>query len=245
MTVDPISIAPAALDVLVEPVLLTGADGRLTFANTTAVRVFGAAAHVGRPLSRLLARVPATTAFHGIVRAVQQRRPLSGVELTLALPSGQTTYLVNTAPVGNGAGGSVTVFHDVTVARRFEREADEHAARVQALAELVDQAVFIIGADGRALFVNAQAREQAGGDPDLETLGPLERARAMQLMELDGRPVAPENLPFNRAMRGETVAGTTLVIRHPTRGVRRMRVSARPLRRPGGPIYGPWWPGRT
>jgi signal transduction histidine kinase/ActR/RegA family two-component response regulator len=245
MTVDPISISPAALDALVEPVLLTDADGRLAFANATAVRVFGAAAHVGRSLARLLARFPvrtadgasATAAFHPIVRAVEQRQALSGVELTLRLPSGRTTYLVNTAPVGNGAGGSVMVFHDVTVARRLEREAAEHAARLQALAELVDQAIFIIGADGRALFLNAQAREQTGDDPALAMLSPIERARAMQLMELDGRPVAPENLPVNRAMRGETVAGTILLIRHATHGIRRMRVSAHPLRRPGGPIY--------
>jgi signal transduction histidine kinase/ActR/RegA family two-component response regulator len=245
MTVDPISIAPAALDALVEPVLLTDADGRLAFANATAVRVFGAAAHVGRPLGRLLTRVAARTAgggtaaaaFDAIVLAAEQRRALGGVELTLTLPGGQTTYLVNTVPVGNGAGGSLTVFHDVTVSRQLEREAAEHAARLQALAELVDQAVFIIAADGRILFVNAQAREQTGGDATVEMLSPLDRARAMQLMELDGQPVAPENLPFNRAMRGETVTGTTLLIRHATRGVRRMRVSAHPLRRPDGPIY--------
>ena len=245
MMVDPISIAPAALDALVEPVLLTDADGRLAFANATAVRVFGAAAHVGRPLARLLGRFPArtadgtavTAAFHPILRAVEQRQALSGVELTLTLPKGRTTYLVNTVPVGNGAGGSVTVFHDVTVARRLEREAAEQAARLKALADLVDQAIFIIGADGRALFLNARAREQTGGDPALEMLSPQERARAMHLTELDGRPVSPANLPFNRAMRGETVAGVTLLIRHAARGTRRMRVSAHPLRRPGGAIY--------
>jgi signal transduction histidine kinase/ActR/RegA family two-component response regulator len=243
MTVEPISISAAALDALDEPVLLTDADGRLAFANATAVRVFDAAADVGGPLARLLARVPSqtadgatVTADHPIVRAVVDRQPLIGLPLTLTLESGPVTYLVNTVPVRDGSGGSVTVFHDVTVGRRLERDAAEHAARLHALAELVDQAVYIVGADGRTLFVNAQGREQLGELP-AELLSPLERARALQATELDGRPVTPENLPFNRAMRGESVAGVTLLIRHATRGVRRMRVSAHPLRRPGGPIY--------
>jgi signal transduction histidine kinase/ActR/RegA family two-component response regulator len=244
MTVDPISISAAALDALVEPALLTDADGRLAFANATAIHAFGAAAHVGRPLVTLLSRFPAqtadgtaiTAARHPIVRAAEQRQALIGLELTLTLASGPVTYLVSTRPVGDGAAGSMIVFRDVTAVRRLEREADEHAARLQALVELVDQAIFIVDADGRVLFINALGHEQMG-DVALELLSPLERARALEMSELDGRLIAPEDLPFNRAMRGETVGGTTLLIRHATQGIRRMRVSAHPLRRPGGQVY--------
>ena len=240
MTADPISISAAALDALVEPVLLTDADGRLAFANATAIRTFGAAAHVGRPLVGLLSRFSDLAAdggaIHRIGQAAEQRQRLSGLELTLTLASGPVTYLVNTVPLGDDATGCMTVFHDVTAVRRLEREAAEHAARLQALVDLVDQAIFIIDADGRALFINALGREQMG-DVALELLSPLERARALQVSELDGRPIAPEDLPFNRAMRGETVSGSTLLIRHATRGLRRMRVSAYPLRRAGGQVH--------
>jgi signal transduction histidine kinase/ActR/RegA family two-component response regulator len=244
MTVEPIAISAAALDALLEPVLFTDAGGRLAFANASAVRAFGDAARLGRSLASLLIQLSAhtadgttvTAADHPIVRAVETRQPLIGLELTLGLARGAVTYQVSTTPVRAGAGGTVTVFRDVSLARRLERDAEEHAARLQALAELVDQAIFVLSADGRPLFVNAQAREQLG-DVSAELLSPLERARAMEVTELDGRPVTPENLPFNRAMRGETVAGTTLMIRHPVRGPRRMRVSAYPLRRPGGAIY--------
>jgi len=244
MTVEPIAISAAALDALLEPVILTDAGGRLAFANASAIRAFGDAARRGGSLASLLTDLSArttdgitvTAGDHPIVRALETRQPLFGLDLTLGLASGAVTYQVSTTPVRDGTGGAVTVFRDVSLARRLERDAEEHAARLQALAELVDQAIFVLSADGRPLFVNAQAREQLG-DVSAELRSPLERARAMELTDLEGRPVTAENLPFNRAMRGETVAGTTLMIRHPERGLRRMRVSAYPLRSPDGAIY--------
>ena len=245
MTAEAIAISAAALEALLEPALLIDADGRLAFANASAVRELGAAVHVGRPLASLLAELATETldgvatsgaANHPIVRAVEARQPLIGLELTLHLATGVVTYQATTMPLRDGAGGTVTVFRDVTGTRRLERDAAEDAARLQALADLVDQAVFILGADGRPLFVNTRAREQLG-DVAAEMLSPLERARAMEVSELDGRPMTPDDLPFTRAMRGETVAGTDLLIRHPARGIRRMRVSAYPLRRPSGAVH--------
>jgi signal transduction histidine kinase len=244
MTAEAIAISAAALEALLEPALLIGADGRLAFANASAITAFGAAGHVGRPLASLLVELAAptadgavfSTADHPVARAVEARQPLIGLDLSLSLASGVATYQVTSMPVRDGAGGTVTVFRDVSVARRLERDAVEHAARLEALADLVDQAIFILGADGRALFLNARAREQLGDVP-AEMLSPLERAGAMELTELDGRPVTAADLPFNRAMRGETVAGMILLIRHPARGIRCMRVSAAPLRRASGAVY--------
>ena len=76
-SVDPTTVLGAALDALVEPVLITDAQGGLTFANATAARVLGAARDVGRPVSDLLDRLPARTpdggalapALHPIRRA--------------------------------------------------------------------------------------------------------------------------------------------------------------------------------
>jgi PAS domain-containing protein len=247
MTVDPIAISGAVLDALVEPVLMTDVDGRLTFANATAAHVFGADAHVGRPVGDLIARFPARTpdgavlppALHPIARAVVQRQAVIGAELTFDLEGGPVTYLVNAVPLRDAVGGTVAVFHDVTEARRLERDAAEHAARLQALVDLVNEAIYIIGADGRTLFVNALGHEHMG-DPALESLSPVDRARALAFTGLDGLPVPPEQLPVSRALRGETVAGAQILMQHPSRGRRRMQVSAHPLRRPGGPVYAAW-----
>ena len=248
MSVDPIAISGAALDALVEPVLVTDGAGRVTFANATAARVFGADRHIGRPVSEMLARFPARTpdgavlkpALHPIARALAQRQAVIGAELTFQLEGSPVTYLVNTVPLRDeapgGASGIVAMFHDVTEARRLEREAAEHAARLEALVDVVDEGIYIFGEDERPIFVNALGRHLVG-DPAIETMTAAERARALSVMDIGGTPLSAESLPSTRALRGETVVGVEVLMRHPQRGVRRMRVNAHPLRRPGGGIH--------
>lgn len=245
MSLDPAAISGAVLDALVEPVLMTDADGRLTFANATAVRVFGASAHLGRPVSELLARFPARTSdgadlapsLHPIARALAQRRAVIGAELTFELENGRVTFLVNTVPLRDAGRehGAVAVFRDVTEARRLEREAAEHAARLEGVVDVVGEGVYIIGAQGRVIFVNALGRELLG-DPAIESMAPAARAGALGLTDIGGRPVDADDLPSSRALRGESV-GVELLMRHRERGIRRVRVNAHPLRHPGDRIY--------
>ena len=236
MMVQPMSISAAALDALVDSVLVTDANGRIAFANAAASRLFGSDAECGRPLAKSLENFCGPESHRTIMRAVEEGQALIGVEVSLSLPSGEATYLINAIPAGAGVRGTMLVFHDVTRVRQLEHDAIEHAARLQALMGVVDQAVYIVGADGRPLFVNELARKQMG-DPPVELLAPGERSDAIELTELDGRPVARENLPFNRVMRGEPVAGLTMLMRHDVLGVRHMRVSAYPLRRASGQVY--------
>ena len=243
MTVDPTAVPGAVLDALVEPVLMTDAGGRLTFANATALRAFGAGPFLGGPVGALLARFPARApdgteqppALHPIARALAHRQAVIGAEHTYELPHGTVTYLVNAVPLGD-AGGAVAVFHDVTEALRLEREGTEHAARLQALVDLVNEAIYIVGRDGRLLFANALGREHMG-DPALEPLTAADRARALRITDVEGRPLAPEEMAFARALRGETVVGARILMRHPSRGVRHIHVNAHPLRRPDGAVY--------
>src|SRR5688572_5578655 len=191
MTVDPTAVPGAVLDALVEPVLMTDAGGRLTFANATALRAFGAGPFLGGPVGALLARFPARApdgteqppALHPIARALAHRQAVIGAEHTYELPHGTVTYLVNAVPLGD-AGGAVAVFHDVTEALRLEREGAEHAARLQALVDLVNEAIYIVGRDGRLLFANALGREHMG-DPALEPLTAADRARALRITDVE------------------------------------------------------------
>src|SRR5256886_12462925 len=183
MSVDPTTVLGAALDALVEPVLITDAQGGLTFANATAARVLGAARDVGGPVSDLLDRLPARTpdggalapALHPIPRALAQAQAVIGAELTIDLEGCPATFLVNTVPLRDAEGrltGSVSVFHDVTGARQLERDAAEHAARLRTLVDLVNEGIFIIAADGALVFTNGVGRSLLGAMP------PGERARS-------------------------------------------------------------------
>ena len=240
-SVDPTTVLGAALDALVEPVLITDAQGGLTFANATAARVLGAAHDVGHPVSDLLDRLPARTpdggalaaALHPIRRALAQAQAVIGAELTIDLEGGPATFLVNTVPLRDAEGrltGSVSVFHDVTGARQLEREAAESAARLRTLVDLVNEGIFIIAADGALLFTNGVGRSLLGAMPPGER--PADRIDRLRVRSVDGTPLPPERLPSYRALHGETVSSMELLAA--VNGTtRRGEVSAHPLRRDG------------
>ena len=244
-SVDPTTVLGAALDALVEPVLITDAQGGLTFANATAARVLGAARDVGRPVSDLLDRLPARTpdggalapALHPIPRALAQAQAVIGAELTIDLEGCPATFLVNTVPLRDAEGrltGSVSVFHDVTGARQLERDAAEHAARLRTLVDLVNEGIFIIAADGGLLFTNGVGRSLLGAMPPGER--PADRIDRLRMRAVDGTPLPPERLPSYRALHGETVSSMELLIAAANGTTRRAEVSAHPLRRDGA-IY--------
>jgi PAS domain S-box-containing protein len=242
-SVDPTTILGAVLDALVEPVLVTDADGRLMFANATAARMLGAARDVGRPVGELLDRHPARTpdggqlapALHPIRRALAQQQAVIGAELTLELDGRPAIFLVNTVPLRDADArftGTVSVFHDVTGARELERDAAEHAARLTTVVDLVNEGIFIVDAEGALLFTNGLGRELLGDMPRGEA--PAARVKRFDLREIDGTPLAADRLPSVRALRGETVRATNLLVGRADGATRRVEVRAHPLRRGGG-----------
>ena len=244
-SVDPTTILGAVLDALVEPVLVTDADGRLMFANATAARTLGAARDVGRPVGELLDRHPARTpdggqlasALHPIRRALAQQQAVIGAELTLELEGRSAIFLVNTVPLRDADArftGTVSVFHDVTGARQLEREAAEHAAQLTTVVDLVNEGIFIVDGEGALLFTNGLGRDLLGDMPRGEA--PAARVKRFDLREVDGTPLAPARLPSVRALRGETVPATNLLVGRANGSTRRVEVRAHPLRRDGG-IY--------
>jgi len=244
-SVDPTTILGAVLDALVEPVLVTDADGRLMFANATAARTLGAARDVGRPVGELLDRHPARTpdggqlasALHPIRRALAQQQAVIGAELTLELEGRSAIFLVNTVPLRDADArftGTVSVFHDVTGARQLEREAAEHAAQLTTVVDLVNEGIFIVDGEGALLFTNGLGRDLLGDMPRDEA--PAARVKRFDLREVDGTPLAPARLPSVRALRGETVPATNLLVGRADGSTRRVEVRAHPLRRDGG-IY--------
>ena len=244
-SVDPTTILGAVLDALVEPVLVTDADGRLMFANATAACTLGAARDVGRPVGELLDRHPARTpdggqlasALHPIRRALAQQQAVIGAELTLELEGRSAIFLVNTVPLRDADArftGTVSVFHDVTGARQLEREAAEHAAQLTTVVDLVNEGIFIVDGEGALLFTNGLGRDLLGDMPRDEA--PAARVKRFDLREVDGTPLAPARLPSVRALRGETVPATNLLVGRADGSTRRVEVRAHPLRRDGG-IY--------
>ncbi|MGH7279054.1 MAG: PAS domain-containing hybrid sensor histidine kinase/response regulator [Candidatus Rokuibacteriota bacterium] len=242
---DPRSILDAVLNALVEPVLVTDADGIVTFVNIVAVHRFGADKDVGRPVVEHLGRLrmfrsdgqPLPAPEHPILRALAEHAAVIGAEMRIEVDGYAGVYVVNTVPlrVGGEAAGTVSVFHDVTGAMRLERELADHAARLRAVVDLVSDGVYVVGAASNAvIFANAPSADILG------TKAPLsveDRARRLRLRTPDGVPLAPEEYPSARALRGETVQGQVCLVTNAAGETRRTLSGAHPLRDRDGNIY--------
>ncbi|HET7343627.1 MAG TPA: ATP-binding protein, partial [Methylomirabilota bacterium] len=240
----PESLFEAILDALVEPVILVSADGLVQLVNTAAAQVLGADRDVGRPVAEHIARVPVRTpdgaplppALHPITRALAQRQAVIGAELQLAMDR-PLTCLVNVVPLpapADGRGGGVlAVFHDITEPARLEREAAQHAARLQAIVHLVDEAIFVMDERNVLRFINDAGRRLLAME---EGIGVDERARRMPLLDADGRPLPLAQYPSARGLRGEVLTDAPMLFDHPASGRHHLRASAHPLRRPDGSV---------
>jgi PAS domain S-box-containing protein len=77
----------------------------------------------------------------------------------------------------------------------------QQRAQINALLQNLTEGVVIADASGRLLMVNGAARAILGfGDQDLGTAGALS---ALQVHDLEGRPLSSEQLCLRRALRGE------------------------------------------
>jgi signal transduction histidine kinase len=235
----------ALLDALAEVVLFTDADGTLTFVNARGVESLGLDKHVGARLADRLDSLalvgvdgrPLSRAEHPVLRTLDTGQPTTGVRLGVVAADGeQRWYTMNTVPLRQGERlvGTASVLHDVTVASRLEAALADHAARLEAIVNLVSDGVFVIGADGRLLYANAVGEALLGLPLHVDA---AERAARLGVATVDGRTVHPENFPSARALAGATVTGVEYVVRGADDAPRHVVTGAHPLRRPDGTIY--------
>ncbi len=233
------------LDALVEPALLTDASGLVTFVNAVAIQHLSADKDIGVSVSEQIARSdlrapdgrPLTWDEHPVRRALTTGRPVTGAGLLIRTANGlQTTWVVNTAPLRDGARitGTVSVYHDLTRWAQLETDLADHGERLEAMVNLVSDVVFVIDTTGRLTFVNANGEAQLGLEVGLST---VDRTRRLDVRDAAGQPIPIEGALSARALRGETTSGILLLVRDPRGSTRHVIASAHPLRRPDGAIY--------
>ncbi|MDE3103296.1 MAG: PAS domain-containing protein [Chloroflexota bacterium] len=115
-----------------------------------------------------------------------------------------------------------------------ERDPQLDAAWLGQVLDALPVAVVVYDVNGRVQLSNRQRIELAG--PDVRT---LEEAVTRFAPELeDGAPLALEDVPARRALRGETVTGVRIRLRRPDGRVSVMLTNASPLFGPAGEIRG-------
>jgi PAS domain S-box-containing protein len=123
---------------------------------------------------------------------------------------------------------------------RVESEAEEsrrRAAELDAAMSAMASGVIVYGPDGVIVQMNQAARRILGQEFGEAGVTPEDRSAVIRPLKADGSPFASEELPFSRALRGETVEGLEmqLLLRGRTIWV---YVSAAPIRTADGHVRG-------
>lgn len=118
--------------------------------------------------------------------------------------------------------------HDISVRLAAEQALRQKQELLDAVLASVDVAVCACDANGRLTLFNRAAREYYGFDP--ADIPMAEWASHYHLYAADGQtPLAPEQVPLTRALRGEHVQDAKITVVTKARGARRMLVSGRAL----------------
>jgi PAS domain S-box-containing protein len=233
------------LDALVEPVVLTDADGVVISANAVALERLGAAKYLGVPFAEQAARHEALTPDgavlapdeHPVSRVLATRASVLGIRLVIR-PAGRraSTYRVNTVRLldGDRVVGTCSIFHDISRALALETDLADHAARLEAIVNFVSDAVYLVDVDGRLLFAN-DVGDRMLGLPAGTSIA--DRVSRLALGDFEGRAVPRDRYPSVRALGGETVTEETYHLRGADGAARHVVVNAHPLRRRDGTIY--------
>ncbi len=119
-----------------------------------------------------------------------------------------------------------------TIGRLAESTERETKARAELEAAIAaaPEAILVISPDGRVVRQNAMAERLFAEASDPRDDSVMSRWRLLKPRTTDGRPIALEDVPLERALRGETVRGFVMAIRPRGRLGTWVSVSAAPIR---------------
>ncbi|WP_309896973.1 PAS domain-containing protein [Archangium sp.] len=120
--------------------------------------------------------------------------------------------------------------------RAAREEITERKRVLRLLIEQSGDAIVMVDADGGVRLFSAEA-ERLHGVNRQEVMTPGWTA-TYGLLTVDGRPLALEQTPLYRALRGESVKGAQWVVRRPDGTVRTLAGTASAVRRPDGTLVG-------
>lgn len=210
----------AILETMIQGLAVVGFDGALQYMNPAGRRILGLA---GEEEDRLCGPTLSTKAFHprhmdgepvdpeDLPEALASKGvSVNARRLRLTLPDGREVALVfNAAPLedpSGGISGAIVTFEDITARDRAEQDLRRSEANLRATFEGVADSILTLDASGNVVNLNP-AFASLHGFADVEH---AERsgefyAKEFWVKSVDGEDVACADLPFSRALRGETV----------------------------------------
>lgn len=134
------------------------------------------------------------------------------------------SYVSSPIVIGGVVTGAVLAFHDISAhkamdeaLRRSERAAAARASQLMAIFESIADAVLVYDHDGRIVQTNGADADMfgvppsAGGAPEGPPLTLGHRDRQFTFLDKNGQPLAQDQRPLARVLRGESLRGASAV----------------------------------
>ncbi len=260
------------LEALGDGLVIVDAEGRLLYGNPAYSAMLGVAARRNTGAAELPEHVPSR--MHSLDVRDAQGNPLgveglgvsrvlrgetlvgaNATDVRIRRVDGREAYFsITGSPVRDATGaqiGAVMAIRDVTERRLLEeqgrqvrQEAQERAARLEAIFAAVADGLFVYDAMGRIVEQNPAARAMLASfaPPNTHDASVFERGHHIGgLRDTSGRELAEDEWPQARIARGETLNGSssaTVRIRRAAGSEAYLNVSGAPLRDETGAIVG-------
>lgn len=127
---------------------------------------------------------------------------------------------------------ALAVNEQMALAHLREREFSD------AIVSSIAEGVLVHGAQGEVLRMNATAQRILGFKEEDYGLSLEEISKLLHVETPDGKPIAPEDFPAARALRGKEVVFSEFAIRRPERRPVWLAMSAAPISSPSGESWG-------
>ncbi len=148
--------------------------------------------------------------------AAKTGREVREAEFSLVFEDGTSRDLFgNAVPLLDDRGevrGAVGAFIDITERKRVEQEAvaakelaEKTVAQFRANIDSMSEGMYVIGADGKRLLTNPAYFRIHSFEPAPPEEFASSISALLERYDLNGRLLSPEEWPFSRALRGETV----------------------------------------
>jgi PAS domain S-box-containing protein len=239
--------------------------GRLQYVNQAAAEQLGRPAKhwVGKTFAELGLPQDVATRWDEGLRGVLATRLPGTFDAEVRAPVGQvrslhTRYVPEVAEDGT-LQSVLGIATDVSALKQAEARLAEQAGQLEAIFEAQADGVLVFDQDGHALRANPAWRDWfrtyvglsgLSADPTFAALPfaeqvdrwtQFERSHQYMLQDVHGRAIPVEELPFSRALRGETVTGAHAIderVEGPDGCCYEVSVSAAPVRDAAGRIVG-------
>jgi signal transduction histidine kinase/PAS domain-containing protein len=217
------------LDVLPSAVMIADHDGQLLAMNPATTSLWGGDLVPGTDMTRYSSHnqfqawwartgQPLSPEEWPLVRTLHSGEAVLNEELEIETVDGQRRIILNSsAPIRDETGAVISAVisaQDVSELRRLEREAAERAQELEAIFDTITDGITVLDATGSVVRTNQAFRRLSGADrhPEYLALSADQRLPALAMRDSQGEPLAVDDWPATRLLRGETLTGVDVMV---------------------------------